>query len=130
MKLARLLRWPPGSSAAPEPPPERHEDPPATDLRERVVAALRQIHDPELPVNIHDLGLIYDLDIQPAGRVRVRMTLTAPACPVAQTFPAQVAAAVEAVDGVSHAEVELVWEPPWDIRRASEAARMELGLWL
>jgi FeS assembly SUF system protein len=100
---------------------------PAT-LRERVVAALRAIRDPELPVNIYDLGLIYGLDIDALGRVGIRMTLTAPGCPVAQGFPAEVEDAVEAVDGVSVAHVELVWDPPWDPSRLSEAARLELGL--
>ncbi|MBI5330996.1 MAG: DUF59 domain-containing protein [Betaproteobacteria bacterium] len=97
-------------------------------LRDRVIAALREIHDPEIPLNIHDLGLIYGLDIDATGRVDIRMTLTAPACPVAQTFPALVEAAVETVDGVSQAHVELVWEPPWDKGRLSEAARLQLGL--
>lgn len=98
------------------------------DLRQRVIAALRRIRDPELPVNIYDLGLIYGLDIDPLGRVDIRMTLTAPACPVAQSFPAQVEDAVETVDGVSVAHVELVWEPPWDASRLGAATRLELGL--
>ncbi len=97
-------------------------------LRERVVEALRQIRDPEIPINIYDLGLVYGLDIDDMGRVAIRMTLTAPGCPVAQTFPAQVEDAVEAVYGVSRADVELVWEPPWDKSRLSEAARLQLGL--
>lgn len=100
---------------------------PEPGLKGRVIEALRQVRDPEIPINIYDLGLIYDLDIGAGGRVDIRMTLTAPACPVAQTFPARVATAVEAVEGVSHAEVELTWEPPWDISRASEAARLQLG---
>lgn len=97
-------------------------------LRERVIDALRRVHDPELPVNIYDLGLIYDLDIDAAGRVAIRMTLTAPACPVAQSFPALVEATVAAVPGVLNAQVELVWNPPWDVSRVSAAARLELGL--
>lgn len=97
-------------------------------LRERVIAALRRIRDPELPVNIYDLGLIYGLDIDDLGRVGIRMTLTAPACPVARTFPAQIEDAVEAVEGVSVAHVDLVWDPPWDTTRISEAMRLELGL--
>jgi FeS assembly SUF system protein len=96
--------------------------------RGRVIAALRQIRDPELPINIYDLGLIYRLDIDAHGRVDIRMTLTAPACPVAQTFPAQVEAAVAKLEGVSAAHVELTWEPPWDKSRLSESARLELGL--
>lgn len=98
-------------------------------LRERVIEALRRVHDPEIPVNIYDLGLIYDLDIDEAGHVAIRMTLTAPGCPVAQTFPGQVARAVEAVQGVSRCSVELTWDPPWTPERASEAARLQLG-WL
>lgn len=97
-------------------------------LRERVIAALRQVHDPEIPVNIYDLGLIYDLDIDAQGQVEIRMTLTAPGCPVAQTFPAQVARTVEAVEGVTQCRVELTWDPPWTPARASEAARLQLGL--
>ncbi len=97
-------------------------------LRERVIEALRQIRDPEIPINIYDLGLVYGLDIDDLGRVAIRMTLTAPGCPVAQTFPAQVEDAVEAVHGVSRAHVELVWEPRWDKSLLSEAARLQLGL--
>lgn len=97
-------------------------------LREAVIAALREVYDPELPVNIYDLGLIYDLDIAPDGRVAINMTLTAPGCPVAQDFPGQVAAAVKAVHGVRDAKVELVWEPPWERAWMSESARLELGM--
>ncbi len=97
-------------------------------LKRQVIAALRTIHDPELPVNIYDLGLIYALDIDAAGRVELRMTLTAPGCPVAQTFPAQVEQTVAEVDGVTSAHVEIVWDPPWDPRRMTEAARLQLGL--
>lgn len=99
-----------------------------TGLREPVIAALRKVYDPELPVNIYDLGLIYDIDITADGRVNIRMTLTAPACPVAQNFPDQVAAAVKAVPGVSDAHVELVWEPPWERTWMSESAKLELGM--
>lgn len=97
-------------------------------LRERVIDALRQIYDPEIPVNIYDLGLIYALKIDDRGRVEIRMTLTAPGCPVAQTFPGQVEHAVEAVQGVSRCHVALTWEPPWSLARASEAARLALGI--
>jgi FeS assembly SUF system protein len=97
-------------------------------LRGQVIAALRTLYDPELPVNIYELGLIYALDIDAAGRVDIRMTLTAPGCPVAQTFPAQVEQTVAAVEGVTEAHVEIVWEPPWEQSRMSEAARLQLGL--
>lgn len=106
-----------------------HEPPPEGDLRSHVIAALRRIRDPEIPINIYDLGLVYDLEIDNLNRVTIRMTLTAPACPVAQTFPGLVEEAVEAVDGVSRANVELVWEPPWDTSRMDEAARLQLGLY-
>jgi FeS assembly SUF system protein len=97
-------------------------------LRERVITALRQIYDPELPVNIYDLGLIYGLEVAPSGAVAIRMTLTAPGCPVAQTFPGVVEEAVARVDGVTAVQVALVWEPPWCQDQMSEAARLELGL--
>ena len=97
-------------------------------LRDNVIAALRTIFDPEIPVNIYDLGLIYGLDIDAEGRVDIRMTLTAPACPVAGTFPATVEARLYEVPGVSEVRVELVWEPPWTMDRLSDAVRLELGL--
>jgi FeS assembly SUF system protein len=102
-----------------------HEE---TGLRSKVLSALRTIYDPELPVNIYDLGLVYALDIDAAGHVDIKMTLTAPGCPVAQSFPAQVAQTVSEVSGVSGAHVEIVWEPPWDQSRMTEAARLQLGL--
>ena len=98
-------------------------------LEGRVIAALRMVYDPELPVNIYDLGLVYGLDVdEAAGKVQIRMTLTAPGCPVAQTFPGTVEDAVEAVQGVNQARVELVWDPPWSRDRMSEAARLDLGM--
>ncbi len=102
---------------------------PVSGLRERVVAALRAIYDPEIPVNIYDLGLVYALEIDESqGGVRVLMTLTAPGCPVAQTFPGTVQDSVRAVEGVKQADVELVWEPPWGPDRMSEAAKLQLGM--
>lgn len=98
------------------------------ELKEHVVEALREIFDPEIPVNIYDLGLIYTLDINDAGDVRLQMTLTAPGCPVAQTFPATVEHAVKAVPGVRDAVVELVWDPPWSSERMTEAAKLQLGM--
>lgn len=97
-------------------------------LRERVIAALRTVYDPEIPVNIYDLGLIYTVDIDATGSVKVDMTLTAPGCPVAQTFPEVVENAVRGVEGVRDAAVALVWEPPWTQDMMSEEARLELGL--
>jgi FeS assembly SUF system protein len=97
-------------------------------LEQRVIAALRTVYDPEIPVNIYDLGLVYELTVQATGAVHIRMTLTAPGCPVAQTFPGKVEATVRSVPGVTDAEVELVWDPPWSRERMSEAARLELGM--
>ena len=104
---------------------------PARDVeavRAGVIDALRSVYDPEIPVNIYELGLIYVCDVDPAGKVDVKMTLTAPGCPVAGTMPGMVEDAVSAVEGVSDVSVELVWEPAWDPSRMSEAARLELGM--
>jgi len=97
-------------------------------LKEAVIVALRGVFDPEIPVNIYDLGLIYDIIIDENQHVDIKMTLTSPGCPVAQTFPGTVEKAVNEVEGVSDCTVELVWEPPWDQDRMTEAARLELGL--
>lgn len=97
-------------------------------LKEQVLAALRTVYDPEIPVNIYDLGLIYMLDVDADGCVKLQMTLTAPGCPVAQTFPGTVEAAVQAVPGVKDAHVELVWEPPWSRERMSQEALLQLGM--
>ncbi|MGA8258812.1 MAG: SUF system Fe-S cluster assembly protein [Arenicellales bacterium] len=100
---------------------------PADPLNERVIEALKGVYDPEIPVNIYDLGLIYDLNVSPEGVVDLEMTLTAPACPVAEHFPSWVEDAVRSVEGVSDAHVELVWDPPWSPERMSEEAKLELG---
>ena len=97
-------------------------------LRPRVIEALQTVHDPEIPVNIYELGLIYRLDIDADGRVGIDMTLTAPNCPVADLIPEQVMVAVEDVDGVTAADVQLVWDPPWDPSKMSEEARLALGM--
>ncbi|MBS1269628.1 MAG: Fe-S protein maturation auxiliary factor SufT [Gammaproteobacteria bacterium] len=96
-------------------------------LDDKVIEALKTVYDPEIPVNIYDLGLIYDLRIDREGVVDVDMTLTAPGCPVAEYFPSWVADAVECVDGVSDVRVEIVWDPPWTPERMSEEAKLELG---
>lgn len=101
----------------------------AAELKAAVVAVLRGIYDPEIPVNIYDLGLIYRIEIGDAGEVEIDMTLTAPGCPVAQSFPPSVEDAVRSIPGVGEVHVELVWEPPWGKDCLSEAARMELGIW-
>jgi FeS assembly SUF system protein len=97
-------------------------------LEQQVVAALRSVRDPEIPVNIYDLGLIYLVHIDDHNVVNVQMTLTAPACPVAGTLPGQVENVLRQVEGVRDASVELVWDPPWDQARMSEEARLTLGL--
>ncbi len=97
-------------------------------LAPQVVDALRTVFDPEIPVNIYDLGLIYDVLVDADRKVGIRMTLTAPACPAAQTLPGEVREAAKRVDGVSSARVEIVFDPPWAMDRMSEAARLQLGL--
>jgi len=97
-------------------------------LEERVIAALKTCYDPELPVNICDLGLIYELKVESSGEAFIRMTLTSPGCPVADSLVREVQSKVQAVSGVTSARVELVWDPPWDRSRLSEAAQLELGL--
>ena len=101
---------------------------PVEQVKNNVIAALRTIFDPEIPVNIYDLGLIYNLDVDAEGKVDIRMTLTAPACPVAGTFPATVEARIYEVPGVTEVRVELVWEPPWSMSNLSEDAKLQLGL--
>ncbi len=101
---------------------------PGGEIYEAVVSALREIFDPEIPVNIYDLGLIYGVDVSPEGSVVVSMTLTTPHCPVAESMPAEVELRVEAVPGVRDAEVNLVWDPPWDPQKMSDDAKLELGM--
>lgn len=98
------------------------------ELREPVVTALRGVHDPEIPINIYDLGLIYRIDLDESGDVVIDMTLTAPSCPVAGMMPLMVKNAVGQVDGVGLIQVNMVWEPPWSPDHLSEEARLELGL--
>lgn len=102
---------------------------PDASLKERVIAAIRTVYDPEISVNIYDLGLIYDIDINSQSEVFVKMTLTAPACPVAGILPGQVEATIKSVDGVSDARVELVWDPPWTQECMTDEARLTLGLY-
>jgi FeS assembly SUF system protein len=94
----------------------------------KVIEALRQVYDPEIPVNIYELGLIYEIKVEPDGSVQVKMTLTAPACPVAGTLPGEVERTVEAIPEVKSAKVELVCEPPWSRDLMSEAALLQLGM--
>ena len=101
---------------------------PGGDLYEAVIDALKEIYDPEIPVNIYDLGLIYDVVISPENHAKVIMTLTTPHCPVAESMPGEIELRVGAVPGVGHAEVELVWDPPWDPQKMSDEAKLELGM--
>jgi len=102
--------------------PESHPHP----LHDAIIAALRTVHDPEIPINIHDLGLIYGLDIDGNNAVTIRMTLTAPNCPMAELIVQRAEQAVRGVDGVGEVKVELVWEPGWTPELMSEAAKLEL----
>jgi FeS assembly SUF system protein len=97
-------------------------------LEEKIVGAIRTIFDPEIPINIYDLGLIYEIAVDEEKRVDVRMTLTSPNCPEAETIPGNVQEVVKSVEGVSDAEIELVWEPPFSVDMMSEAARLQLNL--
>ena len=123
--------------------PDRPEPPPATtetaalvpdaektaELRPQIVAAISTIFDPEIPVNIWELGLIYDVMVDASGVAGIRMTLTAPGCPAAQSLPVEVAAKVKGVPGITDAKVDVVWDPPWDKDRMSDAAKLQLGMW-
>lgn len=99
----------------------------AQELREQVIEQLRQVYDPEIPVNIYDLGMVYDVDVDAAGGVNIRMTLTSPACPVAGSLPGEVEAKIRAIEGVTSVMVDLVWDPPWSPDMMSEVAKLQLG---
>ena len=97
-------------------------------LSDRVIEALRTVYDPEIPVNIFELGLVYKIDIDDRNEVHIEMTLTSPMCPVAETLPGEVKAKIEAVEGVNAAEVNVVWDPPWNPGMMTEEAQLELGM--
>lgn len=101
---------------------------PEETLRDGVIAAVKKCYDPEIPVNIYDLGLVYGIEVSPEGSVDVKMTLTAPGCPVAGSLPGEVERMVRAVPGVTDAKVELVWDPPWNPGMMSKLARVMLGM--
>ena len=100
----------------------------SSDLEEAIIKSLKTVFDPEIPVNIYELGLVYNVACGETGHIDITMTLTSPACPVAGTLPGEVQARVESVQGVGSAKVEVVWDPAWDPSMMSEAARLELGL--
>jgi len=97
------------------------------EIEQAVIEVLRTVYDPEIPVNIYELGLVYQVDVDQAGRVLVRMTLTSPGCPVAGSLVPEVEGKVAALPGVTDARVDLVWDPPWDPDMMSEAAKLQLG---
>ena len=110
------------------PPPTMPGSRPPAELRDDIIAVLKTVYDPEIPIDIYELGLIYEVEVEPTGDVEVIMTLTTPMCPVAETLPPEVEAKVRDVPGVKHVQLELVWEPPWTMDMMSEAARLELNL--
>jgi FeS assembly SUF system protein len=124
----------PSAPSAPETNPADAAPPPnapklsADEIENNVVEALKTVFDPEIPVNIYELGLVYDVDVQETGEVKISMTLTSPACPVAGSLPGEVQAKVEKVPGVTKAEIDLVWEPAWNPSMMSEASRLQLGM--
>jgi FeS assembly SUF system protein len=97
------------------------------DLESRVVEALRTIYDPEIPVDVYEMGLIYELKVEPSGLVNVRMTLTTPNCPEGASIPSRVEQKLRTIDGVRDVKLEIVWDPPWTPNRMSEAAKLQLG---
>ena len=118
--LKKLLGKNPATHAKQNKTPEQ--------LKEEVIQILKEIYDPEIPVNIYDLGLIYNLDIEPGGDVKIRMTLTTPACPIAQNFPDIVASHVRMIPEIENVYVEIVWDPPWSQDNLSDAVKLKLGL--
>ena len=112
--------WTPEGEVAPAPPGRPSED--------AIIEACASVYDPEIPVNIYELGLIYAIETDDENRVKIEMSLTAPGCPSAQELPVQVREAVMAVDGVAACDVEVVWDPPWDPSRMSEDARLSLNM--
>jgi FeS assembly SUF system protein len=133
MKSLQVIQ--PTSETSPAPESEKRtadmvNDPSrSAELQPRIVAAIKTVFDPEIPVNIYDLGLIYEILVDAASIVGVRMTLTAPNCPAAQWLPGQVEQKVKAVEGVADARVDVVFDPPWDRDKMSDAAKLQLGLW-
>jgi FeS assembly SUF system protein len=132
MKPLPVVQQPVQPESATASPPQTEgmvPDPAQTAaLRPRVIDALQKVFDPELPVNIYELGLVYDIIIDRSAAVGIRMTLTAPACPAAQSLPGEVKRKIAQVPGVADVKVDIVWDPPWDRDRMSDAAKLQLGL--
>ena len=98
------------------------------ELKEKIIEEIKKIYDPEIPVNIYDLGLIYDIKVENKNTAKVKMTLTSPNCPVAESLPKEVKDGIMQVEGIENVDLDLVWDPPWDKDRMSEAAKLELNL--
>jgi FeS assembly SUF system protein len=126
LNLEKLAPPPAETTAAVAPDTQAPGSP--EEIKDKVIAVLHTCYDPELPVNIYELGLVYDLDVDAGGVVKIRMTLTSPACPVAGSLVEEVQGKIKAIAGVTSAQVELAWDPPWDKSRMSDAARLELGI--
>jgi FeS assembly SUF system protein len=99
-----------------------------TNLRDRIIEQLRTVYDPEIPVNIYEMGLIYEVNVDAAGATKIIMTLTTPMCPAAEELPPEVESKARGVEGVSSVQLDLVWDPPWNPEMMSEAAKLELGM--
>ena len=133
MDITKPNPGPPRDDAPNEPTAEQpggaaHDPLTTLKLKPHVIEAVSSVYDPEIPVNIYELGLIYDITVDAAGVVGIRMTLTSPMCPAAQTLPVEVKTKVKAIPGVTDANVDIVWDPPWDKDKMSEAAKLQLGL--
>ena len=98
------------------------------ELKEKIIEEIKKIYDPEIPVNIYDLGLIYDIQVEDKNTAKIKMTLTSPNCPVAESLPKEVKDGIMQVEGIDNVDLDLVWDPPWDKDRMSEAAKLELNL--
>jgi FeS assembly SUF system protein len=130
MKPLPMIAPDPVPTPEPTPPTPVVADPQKTEtLRPAIVQAISTVFDPEIPVNIWELGLIYDIAVDASNAAVITMTLTAPGCPAAQSLPSEVAAKVKAVPGITDATVDVVWEPGWTKDRMSEAAKLQLGMW-
>jgi FeS assembly SUF system protein len=98
------------------------------ELKDKIIAEIKKIYDPEIPVNIYDLGLIYDIKVEDKNTAKIKMTLTSPNCPVAESLPKEVKDGIMQVEGIDNVDLDLVWDPPWDKDMMSEAAKLELNL--
>ena len=106
---------------------ETNHQPTETDLRTQVVSAIKSVYDPEIPVDVFELGLIYEINVYPVNNVHILMTLTSPSCPSAETIPAEIEQRIKAIEGINDVKVEITWDPPYSQDMMSEAAKLELG---